>query len=400
MQETWKNGRVWLVLLVMGALAAGALWPARVPVDVATIARGPLIVTIEEEGQTRVRDRFVVSAPVSGRVQRIAVEPGDTVAAGQVLTRMRPELAPPLDARTAAELRASLASAVAAVERARADLQRAADALAFATREHGRTRDLADAGLATRQALDARNAERQAAADAHDAASHVVEIAVAERQRLEARLRPAPAADDGGRPMIVTAPVGGVVLKRRRESESWVPAGDPLLEIGDPRRLEIVSDLLSTDAVKVAPGARVLIEQWGGDTVLEARVRRVEPSGFTKVSALGVEEQRVNVLCDLVDQARASTALGDGYRVDVRIVLWESGDVLVVPTSALFRNAAGQWAVYLVRGGRARPTPVTLGQRAAQMAEVRDGVTVGDTVVLYPGDALADGVRVAPRVPE
>ena len=194
--------------------------------------------------------------------------------------------------------------------------------------------------------------------------------------------------------VTVTAPVDGVVLKRVRESESVVPAGDPLLEIGDPSQLEIVSDLLSTDAVRVKPGARAIVEQWGGDRPLDAKVRRVEPSGFTKVSALGVEEQRVNVVLDFVDPANAFASLGDAYRVEIRIVTWESADVLKVPTSALFRQGE-DWAAYVVVGDRAQARRLTIGQRTGQEAEVLDGLSAGEPVILHPGDALAGGVRVA-----
>jgi HlyD family secretion protein len=397
MRRLLVNPRIWLAAAAVAVLVAVVLWPETLPVDVGIVARGPLVVTIDEDGETRVRETFVVSSPVAGRVQRIEVDPGDTVTAGQVLTRARPEVPPLLDARTRAEIRAGIESATAAVERARAEQQQATTALAHARREHQRTRDLVDGGLATRQELDAREAEMRSADDAADAALHAVEVAQSELRRAQARLAPAP-ADAAGRPVAVTAPVAGVVLRRLRESESLVPGGEPLLHIGDPARLEIVSDLLSTDAVRVVAGARVLVDEWGGDGALEARVRRVEPSGFTKVSALGVEEQRVNVICDFVDPRRAWAALGDAYRVEVRIVLWESGNVLVVPTSALFRDGEA-WAVYVVRDGRAHSTPVTLGQRTAQAAEVRDGLAEGDAVVLYPGDALADGVRVARRAP-
>jgi HlyD family secretion protein len=196
--------------------------------------------------------------------------------------------------------------------------------------------------------------------------------------------------------VTITAPADGVVLRRIRESESVVPAGDALLEIGDPMRLEIVSDLLSTDAVRVTPGARAIIEQWGGADALGATVRRVEPSGFTKISALGVEEQRVNVVLDFDDPAAACAALGDAYRVEVRIVVWEAGDVVKIPTSALFR-VGEQWAVYRIAGNRAQRTPVRVGHQSGQAAEVLEGLSPGDRVVVHPGDTLTAGARVRPR---
>ncbi len=387
-----KKRRTWLAGAAAAALVAVAVWPGAVPVETDRVATTPLMVTIDEEGETRVRETFIVSAPVGGRVERIAVAPGDHVRAGQALTFVRPELSPLIDAQTRADLGAAVSAARANLGRARAEQQQAVDALAHARRERDRTRDLLDGGLETRQSLDAREAAVEAGAAAADAALHGVEAAQAEVQRAAVRLAP-PRLQGGGRPVAVTAPVAGVVLRRLRESESVVPAGEPLLHLGDPDALEIVADLLSTDAVRVVAGARVLVEQWGGDRVLEARVRRVEPAGFTKVSALGVEEQRVNVLCDFVDPRAAWAALGDAFRVEVRIVQWESAAALTAPASALFRTGEG-WSAYVVRDGRARLTPVQTGQRTAQRVEVLGGLAADDVVVLYPGDAVHDGARV------
>lgn len=387
--------RTWFVLVVLAGLAAVALWPASVPVDVATISRGPLQVTIDEEGQTRVRDRFVVSSPVAGRIERIELEPGDVVRVGQTVAHLRPEAAPLLDARTRFEVQAAVEAARAVVGRARAEEQRAKNALSQAEREQRRSQELVRRGLATQQEIDTRDSEARAAAQVVRAATYAVQTAISEARRAEARLAPS-TLEPGGRSVTVFAPIAGVVLKRVRESESLVPAGEPLLEIGDPAKLEIVSDLLSTDAVRIVPGARVLVDQWGGDRVLEARVRRVEPAGFTKVSALGVEEQRVNVVCDIVDPIAAWATLGDAYRVEVHIVLWEAQNVLKVPTSALFREGA-DWVLYTVTRGRARRTVVQLGHRTGQEAEVLSGVSEGAVVVLYPGDTLTENARVETR---
>ena len=387
-----RNPRVWLSVAVVGGLLALALWPKATAVDVAAVGRGPLIVTVDEEGETRVRHRFVVSAPLAGRVLRIEFEPGDTVRRGDIVARLRPEEAPLLDARARAEGRAAIESARASVGRARAEEQRTRTLLAQAQRELARARDLAKDGLATSQQLDTREAEVRVVEDAVAAATFAARTAESELRRAEARLEPAPSAVSD-RVVTLAAPVDGMILKRVRESESVVPAGDPLLEIGDPTQLEIVSDLLSTDAVRVKRGARAIVDQWGGERTLDARVRRVEPAGFTKVSALGVEEQRVNVILDFVDAAHAIAALGDAYRVEVRIVIWESADVLKVPTSALFRQG-DEWAAYVVSDGRAVARTLKLGQRTGQEAEVLDGVAAGDVVVVHPGDTLADGARV------
>ena len=391
------NRRLWLSVIVVAGLLAVALWPKTVPVDTAVLGRGPLRVTIDEEGKTRVRDRFVVAAPVTGRVLRIELEPGDTVKAGQVVARLKPESPALLDTRSRAESEAALESARAAVGRAQAEEQRARAALAQAQREQTRTQSLASEGLATRQQLDARDADVKTAEEQVNAAVFAAKAAQSDVSRAQVRLAPPSARDTDGRVVPITAPVAGVVLKRVRESETVVPAGDPLLEIGDPHQLEIVADLLSVDAVRVPPGARVLVEQWGGNKTLDAKVRRIEPSGFTKISALGVEEQRVNVIIDFTDPAEAWRALGDGFRVQTRTVLWESDDVLKVPTGALVR-AGESWAVFTVRDGRAHRATITLGHQNAQEAEITAGVDAGAVVILHPGDTIVDDVRVAPRV--
>jgi HlyD family secretion protein len=391
-----KNRRLWISVAVIGGLLAVALWPTTVPVDVAAVARGPLVVTIDEEGMTRVRDRFVVSAPLTGRVLRIELEPGDPVTRGQVVARVRAEASPLLDARTRAEAQAAVESAKAALGRTGAEEERAKATLAQVRRELARLRELAKDGLTTQQEIDAREADVRVAEESLNAATFGVREAVSEIRRAEARLAPS-GPDVSGRVVTVTAPVNGVVLKRVRESETVVPAGEPLLEIGDPHGLEIVADLLSTDAVRVKPGARTMVEQWGGDKKLEARVRRIEPAGFTKISALGVEEQRVNVVLDFTNPAAAWAALGDAYRVEVRIVIWEAADVLKVPTSALFRDGE-KWAVYVASDDRARRTLIEIGQQTGQEGEVLSGLAEGARVILHPGDTLTDGARVKPRV--
>ncbi len=397
MRRLLTNRRLLISLAVVAALLGIALWPSTVPVDVSSATRGPLLVTVDEEGVTRVRQRFVISAPVSGRVLRIELEPGDRVARGQIVVRMRAEAPPLLDARTRAEAQAAVDSARAALGRARAEEQRANAALRQAERELARIRELAQSGAVSRQQAEALESEAQVARESANAATFAARAAVSALQGAEARLSPS-STEGAGRVVTVAAPVDGVILKRLRESESVVPAGDPLLEIGDPRRLEMVSDLLSTDAVRIKPGARAIIEQWGGAQPLEAKVRRIEPAGFTKISALGVEEQRVNVVLDFVDPAAAWTALGDAYRVEVRVVIWEGSGVLMVPTGALFREGE-QWAVYVVESGRARRRLLELGHQNGREAEVVSGLEEGSRVILHPGDGLADGARVSERQP-
>jgi HlyD family secretion protein len=391
-----RNRRVLFVAAVVLALLAVALWPQAIAVDAETVGRGPLVVTIDEEGETRLHHRFAVSAPVSGRVLRIELEPGDLVERNRtVVARIQADAPPLLDERARAQAEASVGAARNAVGRAQAEEQRARAALDLAASELKREQSLAEAGLTTRQALDARQTAVITADEAMNAARFAVAAATSELERARAQLRPA-SLEAGGRVLPVLAPVDGVVLRRFRESESVVPAGEPLIEIGDPSHLEIVADLLSTDAVKVKPRMRVLVEQWGGEHPLGAVVERVEPAGFTKVSALGVEEQRVNVIMDLDDDRAAWKAMGDGYRVEVRIQIWEAASVVKVPTSALFRDGE-QWAVYVLDGGRARRRAVELGQRTRTEAEVRGGVTEGQRVVVHPPDTLRDEARVTVR---
>ncbi|HEU4690139.1 MAG TPA: efflux RND transporter periplasmic adaptor subunit [Vicinamibacterales bacterium] len=385
-----KNKKLIASVLLVAAIGAAAMWPEAMEVSVVRAERGPMQVTVDEDGETRVRDRFLVTAPVSGRVHRIEIEPGDMVVRGKtLLARITPAESPLLDSRTRGELQAAVDAATAAVGQARAERQRAATALERARSTLRRQQELNKAGAISTDDLEASQTALASAEDAVRAAEFTERRAESEVQLARARLS-APSAS--GRSVDVLSPVDGTVLKRLRESEGVVPVGEPLLEIGEPGRMEIVADLLSTDAVRVSPGAAVLIEQWGGGHTLHARVRRVEPSGFMKVSALGVEEQRVNVVIDFTNPAEAAR-LGDGYRVEVRIVLWQEDDVLKVPVGALFRQGDG-WAVFVVEEGRVRRQTVQLGQRNENEGQITGGLEAGTTIVLHPPDTLTDGARV------
>jgi HlyD family secretion protein len=385
-----KNKKLIASVLVVAAIAAVAMWPEAMEVAVGRAERGPMQVTVDEDGETRVRDRFRVTAPVSGRVQRIEIEPGDTVVAGKtVLARITPAESPLLDARTRGELQAAVDAATAAVGQARAERQRAATALERARSTLRRQQELMKAGAISSDDLESAETALASAEDGLRAAEFTERRAESELQLARARLS-APSAS--GRSVDVLSPVDGTVLRRLRESEGVVPVGEPLLEIGEPGRMEIVADLLSTDAVRVSPGAAVLIEQWGGGHTLHGRVRRVEPSGFMKVSALGVEEQRVNVVIDFTNHAEA-VRLGDGYRVEVRIVLWQETDVLKVPVGALFRQGDG-WAVFVVEDEHVRRQAVQLGQRNENEGQIVSGLEADATIVLHPPDTLTDGTRV------
>jgi HlyD family secretion protein len=387
--------KIGLVLLVVGAIVWWVFTPAAVPADFAEVGRGDLQVTVNEEGRTRVRDRFVVSAPVPGRMQRIELEPGDPVAAGKtVVAQFQPTDPALLDVRTRAELQARVKAAESAVGGARADRERVRAELAFAQSELARSRRLVDEKVIAPRELE--GAERQAEALTRALQSAEFAVSTAEYQLELARASLIQTRSSRTALIPLYSPIDGVVLRRLQESETVVPTGQPLLEIGDVADLEIVSDLLSSAAVQVSPGQQVLIEQWGGNHPLHGRVRLVEPSGFTKISALGVEEQRVNAIIDFLDPPEQRPNIGDGYRVEVRIIVSSRANVLKVPTSSLFRHE-GEWAVYVVENERAVRHAVQLGDRNGLEAEITAGLSGGERIIVFPSDAVADGVKVRPR---
>jgi len=388
------------LLLAAGlALALVAWWllrPPPVAVELGEVTRGPLELTVDEEGETRVRQRFVVAAPATGRLLRIELDEGDALEAGEIVARIVPA---PLDPRDRAAAEARLEAAEAAKQGAAARAALASAALVQAERDLARAERLREAGALSDGALEQAHLARTRAQREREAARFVVSAADHEVEAARAVLmaartaRPALSEEDcltPGTCIEVRAPVAGRVLRVQEESERIVPAGAPLVEVGDPAAIEIVVDVLSADAVKIEPGADLWVEDWGGDTPLRATVRRVEPAGFTKISALGVEEQRVNVIADF---EAPPDGLGDGYRIEARIVVWRGADVLRVPSSALFRRGEG-WAVFGVEGGVAHRREVEIGVRGPFAAEVEAGLAEGEQVVLHPSDRLADGVRV------
>jgi len=397
----WKWDKRRWTLLILGAvvvvLIGLALRPTAVPADFEQVERGPLEVTVSEEGETRVRERYAISAPVAGKVLRIELEPGDEVRADEtVLATFQPGNPALLDARTRAEARARVKAAEAALEQTRAERGRREAELEFFRSELERYRRLRAEEIVSHERFESAELDERTRSKALSAAKAAVETAREELAAARATLIEASETGEAGEPMSIRSPVDGVVLRRLRESESVVPAGEPILEVGDPAELEIISDLLSTDAVRVKAGQRVLIEEWGGETALEGRVERVEPSGFTKISALGVEEQRVNVIVDFEDPREAWEALGDGYRVEIRIVVWEDEDVLKVPVSALFRRE-GEWAVFAVEAGQVAVRRLEIGQRNALEAEVLGGLEAGARVIAHPSDEVEEGVAVEQR---
>lgn len=394
--------RSWVLGAAGAVCTAAALgWafaPRPVSIETATVQRGAFESAVEEDAKTRVRDRYLVAAPLSGRLVRIALREGDVVEEGAVVATLTPAIPPLLDNRARREHELRVAIARANVDRVQARILRARVAVDQAEHETLRTEQLARQGFVSPSRLDtdrlallASQREFQAAQEER----HVAEREVAQaRVALEATRRP---AEDGL--FHVRAPVAGRVLHVLQSSETTVPLGAPLIELGDTTRLEVVAELLTTDALQVQPGMPVSVERWGGDRPLAGRVRAVEPGAFTKVSALGVEEQRVRVLIDLAGPPTDWQRLGDGYRVTVRIITRSVDAALRVPVSAVFpqAGAAGGFAVFLVRDGRAVLTPVTVAARNASEAWIGDGLAPGTLVVVYPPPAVIDGRRVSPR---
>ncbi len=392
------GGTVFVVVLL--AAAAGVIWsvlPQPIPVETATVTRENFVASVDEDGKTRIRERYVIAAPLAGRLTRIRLKAGDRVNANEAIASIAPSPAPFLDPRSRQEAQERLGAAEAALERANAVVERARAQADQAKTELARTRTLAERGATTAQALERselamRVADRdmRAAELLHHAAEHELAQARALLARYDDSANATPDV------WTVTAPVPGLVLKVTQESETIVQPGSAIIEIGDPRDLEIVVDVLSMDAVEIRPGANVAIENWGGRGTLMGRVRRIEPAAFTKISTLGVEEQRVNVLLDIVSPSEQWTGLGDAFRVDARITVFAQNDATVVPTGALFRRG-DTWTVFVIDNGRAQERPVTLLRRSGRLAAIAQGLTPGERVIVYPGDRVASGVRVEAR---
>jgi len=383
-----------IVLAAGGALIAAAIvraWlPKPVAVESAAARRAALAVEVVEEGQTRVRDRFVVSAPLGGTLRRIELVPGAAVEAGAVLARIDAPAPPLLDERSRREAAARLDAAIAHQRRATAAIAGATAAREIAVREAARARELEQ-----RRAIPAVERERaelteQLSLRDLSAAEADRASAVAEASAARALLGDGPRGA-GAAVIAVTAPIRGRVLRVLRESAGPIAAGAPLLEVGDTSALEVVVDVLSSDAARIRPGMPCAIEAWGGEASLAGEVQRVEPSARTRISALGIEEQRVNVIVGL---AEVPPELGDGFRVEARIVTWRGDHVLAIPASALFRDR-GRWAVYAIEDGRARLRPVEVGHRGRLEVEVLSGLAEGAELVLHPSDRIRDGTRLA-----
>ncbi|MDO4795389.1 MAG: HlyD family efflux transporter periplasmic adaptor subunit [Brachymonas sp.] len=392
-------------LMLAGGIAVlgGLLWLAlRSPAQLAStgqVTRGPLEVAFQEEGKTRIKQRYVIAAPVAGTVRRITLQAGDAVQAGQTLAEIEPGASALLDPRARSQAQADVRSAEALLAAARKRSSAAQASQQLAQADWQRAQALQPSGAIARQELDQ-------ARSRHAAAQAELGVARADEQAAAARLAAARAllADEGraasgspakeaGKVLAITAPVAGRIIRRPIESATPVPVGHTLMEMGDPSQLEIEVEVLSSDAVRLGPGMPARILRWGGEGTLQARIARIEPGGFTKVSALGVEEQRTRVILDLLSPHEQWAALGDGYRVEVEFIVQRANDVLQVPSNALFRHGEG-WAVYRLENGKARHTPVQIGLRSALSTEVKSGLQAEQTVVIQPDERISDGSRI------
>ena len=383
-----RRRRRWLPyfggIILLGLIVVG-LWPQPIPVETAKVISGSLRATVNEEGETRIKQRFIISAPVTGQLRRIPFKPGAQVVAGEtVLAVIDPPASSPLDPRTRSTAEARRDTAMANLEKARATHS-------FAVSELKRNEKLHADGTVSEQELETAQWRETTAAREKTAAESALRQAEAELADF-ARVG-SNGSNSSSLPTEVKSPVTGRVLRVFEESTRPVTAGTSLLEVGDPADLEVVIEVLSRDGAAIQPGATVELDQWGGTKPLEARVRLVEPAAFTKVSALGVEEQRVNVIADLVTPPEQRTNLGDNFRVEARIVTWETNQTLKAPSGAFFRRG-GQWETFVLEGGRARLRPVTLGRSSGTEMQILEGVEEGEEVIQYPGDRIRDGHRV------
>lgn len=396
-RKRWvKRGAAVALAAALVVAVVAAARPRPVAVDLATVRRGAMQVTVDEAGRTRVRDRYVVLAPLGGELARITLRAGDTIARGGPLARILPQAPALLDPRSRAEATARLATAQSAAQQAKTNVARAELALEHARGDAERFKRLAASGsISPDEAAHAelemnlRTQELASARFGAQVAAHDVETASAVLARYGDGAKGRDAFD-------VVSPIAGRVLRVIQSSAGMVAPGAPLLELGDPTELEAVVDVLTEDAVRIPPRAKVVLDRWGGAWTLAAHVRLVEPSAFTRLSALGVEEQRVSVVIDFDEPLERRAALGDGFRVEARIATWQKDDAIAIPSSAAFRQGEG-WAVFVALDGRARLRSVEIGRRSASEVQIVSGVAEGDKVVVHPSDKVEDGVRIATR---
>jgi HlyD family secretion protein len=409
MHAIWLKRAGWTIALLLAV--AGLLWfvaPRPVAVDLATVTKGPMEVTVDDDGKTRVRHVYTVSAPIAGNVLRIShplgshdvsLHVGDQVTADQTIVAiMQPTTPGFVDARSREELEAGVAAADAGVKQAEAEIRRLQAALDFSRGEFQRAQTLSRTQTISAQAFDRAKFNVESNEAAVISAKAQFEVRRFSRDSLAARLADPSGFVTPANPACciqIKAPATGRVLKIIQDSEAVVQTGAPLVDIGAPSDLEVVADLLSTDAVQIEAGAPVRIDGWSGPPI-QGRVTRVDPAGFLKISALGIEEQRVRTTIDFTAPSDAWSRLGHDYRVIVHVTVWSGENVLSVPVGALFRQGE-DWAVFAVKDGRAHPTVVKIGHRNNRMAEVTSGLSIGDSVILHPSDRIKNDVAVAER---
>jgi len=392
-----KHPVIVLIAIVVIGLLVWGYWPQPVWVEAVAVKRAPMTVSIEEEGRTRVIDRYVIAAPVDGVTCRVQMSVGDQVIQGEVLLGITPLESQVLDPRSRAEAKARVAAAKSALESARDQAQSVKATVDYNNREVKRLRPLFEKGVITRGELDRAEMNQRTAKSNFHSARHAVEVATYELQAARSVLEyHAGTQREPAESVPVTSPINGRILKIHHECEGPVRTGEPLLEVGNPEVLEIEVDVLSSDAVKIKPGMDVLFDRWGGEQPLQGIVRNIEPVGFTKTSALGVEEQRVLIIADFTSPKEQWQRLGDGYRVDAQFMLWREDNVLQVPASSVFRHNDG-WAVFVIENRRAQQREVKIGQRNGLIAQILEGLQEGQQVINHPSDQVEDSVRVKVR---
>ncbi len=392
----------WIIIIAISAVAifviAYGFIPSPVPVDAVKASRGSMRVTIDEEGKTRVKERFVISAPVPGFMRRLELEVGDPVKKGQKVVELEPLRSAVLDPRSRAEAEASVSSARSSLKAAEENARAAEAEADYARKRLERLKNLYAENLISKDIFDQADSEAKRTEANRISTEATVKVTRSELDKAEAKLgySIAEGITDRSRVIAIRTPVEGRILKIHRESEGVVNTGEPLIDIGDPRKLEVKVEVLSADAVNIRPGTPVLFERWGEDPPLTGKVRVIEPAAFTKISSLGVEEQRVLVITDITSLPESWQRLGDGYRVEARFIIWEGKDVLQIPASALFRKANG-WAVFVIKNNKASQRTVDIGHRNGLVAEIISGITEGEMVITHPDDSIKEGTRVRPR---
>jgi HlyD family secretion protein len=384
------------VILIVVALLIYGFLPKTQEVDIAVVKRGALQITIEEEGRTRLKDRFTISSPTSGYLRRISAKVGDTIQKGQMVAVLEPLPSQALDPRSRATAQAAVASAEASLKAALERARVAKTDVAYLDQRKERLKALYDKGSIAKDQFDQISSEAQKANALQLSVEAEVNLARSELERAKITLQNFSSVRERSNSVEVKSPVSGAVFRIYRESEGAVNVGEPLMDLGNSRDLEVRVEVLSPDAVRIQKGTDVLFKRWGKEEPLKGKVRLVEPAGFTKISSLGVEEQRVLVIVDITSPPEQWNLLGDGFRMEAHFVIWEGQNILQIPASALFRSGE-KWSVFVVDGGKARKRSVEIGQRNGLAAEIISGLKENEKLLAYPDDSIREGTKVKQR---